>query len=126
MGGGHNHRRSRECADGVELTRDLDEAVRQFHQARLTDDYVYVFLDGVSLRVRRPTGRKQVQMLVAYGIRQDGSRHLLAFLRSQGEGQADWEALLQDLYRRGLEGRALQLILTDGCAGLATSDRLYH
>ena len=105
------------------LTRDLDEAVRQFHQARLSDDYVYLFLDGVSLRVRRPTGRKQVQMLVAYGIRQDGSRHLLAFLRSQGEGQADWEALLQDLYRRGLEGRALQLILTDGCAGLAAAIR---
>jgi transposase-like protein len=108
------------------LTRDLDEAVRQFHQARLRDDYVYLFLDGVSLRVRRPTGRKQVQMLVAYGIRQDGSRHLLAFLRSQGEGQADWEGLLQDLYRRGLEGRALQLILTDGCAGLAAAIRTVY
>ena len=108
------------------LTRDLDEAVRQFHQVQLSDDYVYVFLDGVSLRVRRPTGRKQVQMLVAYGIRQDGSRHLLAFLRSQGEGQAAWEALLQDLYRRGLEGRALQLILTDGCAGLAAAIRTVY
>jgi transposase-like protein len=108
------------------LTRDLDEAVRQFHQARLSDDYVYLFLDGVSLRVRRPTGRKRVQMLVAYGIRQDGSRHLLAFLRSQGEGQADWEALLEDLYRRGLEGRALQLILTDGCAGLAAAIRTVY
>jgi putative transposase len=108
------------------LTRDLDEAVRQFHQARLSDDYVYLFLDGVSLRVRRPTGRKQVQMLVAYGIRQDGSRRLLAFLRSQGESQADWEALLQDLYRRGLEGRSLGLILTDGCAGLAAAIRTVY
>jgi putative transposase len=108
------------------LTRDLDEAVRQFHQARLSDDYAYLFLDGVSLRVRRPTGRKRVQMLVAYGIRQDGSRHLLAFLRSQGEGRADWEALLQDLYRRGLEGRSLQLILTDGCAGLAAAIRTIY
>src|SRR5215472_14505059 len=108
------------------LTRDLDEAVRQFHQARLGDDYVYLFLGGVSLRVRRPTGRKQVQMLVAYGIRQDGSRHLLAFLRSQGEGLADGEGLLQDLYRRGLEGRALQLILTDGCAGLAAAIRTVY
>jgi transposase-like protein len=108
------------------LTRDLDEAVRQFHQVQLSDDYVYLFLDGVSLRVRRPTGRKRVQMLVAYGIRPDGTRHLLAFLRSQGEGQADWEALLQDLYRRGLEGRALQLILTDGCAGLAAAIRTVY
>src|SRR5271167_2407234 len=108
------------------LTRDLDEAVRQFHQARLNDDYAYLFLDGVSLRVRRPGGRKQVQMLVAYGIRRDGSRHLLAFLRSQGESQADWEGLLEDLYRRGLEGRALGLILTDGCAGLAAAIRTVY
>jgi putative transposase len=108
------------------LTRDLDEAVGQFHQARLSDDYVYLFLDGVSLRVRRPSGRKRVQMLVAYGIRQDGTRHLLAFLRSQGESQADWEALLGDLYRRGLEGRQLSLILTDGCAGLAAAIRTVY
>src|ERR1700674_2485544 len=64
------------------LTRDLDEAVRQFHQARLSDDYAYLFLDGVSLRVRRPAGRKRVHMLVAYGVRRDGTRHLLAFMRT--------------------------------------------
>src|SRR5437588_352611 len=104
-----------------ERQRDLDEAVRQFHQAQLSDDYAYLFLDGVSLRVRRPAGRKRVQMLVAYGVRRDGRRHLLAFLRSQGESQADWEGLLQDLYRRGLEGKHLALIVTDGCAGLAAA-----
>jgi putative transposase len=103
------------------LTRDLDEAVRQFHQARLEDDYAYLFLDGVSLRVRRPAGRKRVQMLVAYGVRDDGRRHLLAFMRSQGESQGEWEALLQDLYRRGLEGKHLGLIVTDGCPGLAVA-----
>jgi putative transposase len=61
------------------LTRDLDEAVKQFLQARLEDEWAYLFLDGVSLRVRRPLGRKRVQMLVAYGVRRDGSRQLLAF-----------------------------------------------
>ena len=104
-----------------QLTRDLDQAVRAFHQARLRDDYAYLFLDGVSLRVRRPAGRKRVQMLVAYGVGRDGRRQLLAFLRSQGESQAQWEALLQDLYRRGLEGKHLGLIVTDGCPGLAAA-----
>lgn len=103
------------------LIRDLDEAVGEFHRAPLADEWAYLFLDGVSLRVRRPAGRKRVQMLVAYGVRRDGQRQLLAFLRSQGESQSAWEGLLGDLYRRGLHGENLQLILTDGCAGLAAA-----
>ena len=103
------------------LTRGLDEAVRRFHQAPLKDEWAYLFLDGVSLRVRRPAGRKRVQMLVADGVRTDGTRHLLGFLRSQGESQSAWEGLLQDLYRRGLVGDRLLLIATDGCAGLAAA-----
>ncbi len=106
---------------GSRLTRNLDQAVAQFHQAPLTDDWRYLFLDGVSLRVRQPSGRKRVQLLVAYGVRADGTRHLLGFTRSTGESQAAWEGLLMDLYRRGLEGRQLQLVVTDGCAGLATA-----
>lgn len=100
------------------LSRSLDRLVKAFREAKLKDEWVYLFLDGVSLRVRRPGGRKRVQMLVAYGIRADGRRQLLGFLRSQGESQAAWEGLLEDLYRRGLEGRNLKLIVTDGCEGL--------
>jgi putative transposase len=103
------------------LTRELDEAVRQFHQARLEDEWAYLFLDGVSLRVRRPCGRQRVQMLVAYGVRADGTRQLLGFLRSKGESQTAWEGLLEDLYRRGLQGKNLRLIVTDGCPGLAAA-----
>ena len=103
------------------ITRDLDALVTQFHQARLEDEWAYLFLDGVSLRVRRPSGRKRVHMLVAYGVKKDGRRQLLAFMRSRGESQADWEGLLNDLYRRGLEGKNLQLIVTDGCPGLANA-----
>jgi len=103
------------------LTRDLDDAVKQFHRAPLKDEWAYLFLDGVNLKVRRPAGRQCVQMLVAYGVRQDGTRQLLGFLRTHGEGQNHWEALLNDLYRRGLKGDKLQLIVTDGCPGLAAA-----
>lgn len=103
------------------LARGLDRLVKAFHQAPLRDEWAYLFLDGVSLRVRRPSGRKRVQMLVAYGVKVDGTRRLLGFLRRQGESQAAWEALLQDLYRRGLEGKNLLLIVTDGCAGLTAA-----
>jgi len=103
------------------LTRELDEAVKQFHQAQLDDDYKYLYLDGVSLRMRGPDKRKRVHMLVCYGVRVDGTRRLLAFMRSRGESEADWRGLLEDMYRRGLEGKNLAMIVTDGCAGLAAA-----
>jgi hypothetical protein len=46
-------------------------------------------------------------------------RELLSFMRRQGESQGAWEGLLNDLYRRGLRGKHLQLIVIDGCPGLA-------
>jgi putative transposase len=60
-------------------------------------------------------------MLVAYGVRADGSPQLLAFLRSFGESQQAWEGLLSNLYQRGLEGKKLALMVTDGCPGLAAA-----
>lgn len=50
-------------------------------------------------------------------MRANGTRQLLAFTRSTGESQAAREGLLQELYRQGLEGRHLKLIVTDGCLG---------
>lgn len=108
-----------------QLSRHLDRLVKGFQQAALKDEWAYVFLDGVSLQVRRPGGRKRVQRLVAYGVKPDGRRQLLAFLRSQGESQAAWEGFLNHLYARGLTGNRLRLIVTDGCPGLAALETVY-
>jgi putative transposase len=101
------------------LTRVLDRAVEAFHRRSLGDDWAYLFLDGVWLKVRRACGPQRVLLLVAYGVRRNGTRELLAFTRGKGESQGAWEGLLNDLYQRGLCGKNLQLVITDGCAGLA-------
>jgi transposase-like protein len=101
------------------LTRVLDRAVAAFHRGRLPDDCAYLVLDGVWLKVRRAFGPQRVLLLVAYGIRSNGQRELLAFTRAKSESQAGWEGLLNDLFQRGLRGRHLQLVITDGCPGLA-------
>ncbi len=103
------------------LTRVLDEQVEKFHHAPLGDDWCYLILDGVWLKVRRAFGPQKVLLLVAYGVRTDGRRQLLAFVRAKSESQAGWEGLLNDLYRRGLRGQRLQLVITDGCPGLAAA-----
>jgi transposase-like protein len=46
------------------LSRHLDRLVKAFQEAALQDEWAYWSLDGLSLRVRRPSGRKRVQMLV--------------------------------------------------------------
>ena len=103
------------------LTRVLDQQVEQFHHAPLGDEWCYLILDGVWLKVRRAFGPQKVLLLVAYGVRTDGRRQLLAFVRAKSESQAGWEGLLNDLYRRGLRGQRLQLVITDGCPGLAAA-----
>jgi putative transposase len=103
------------------LTRVLDQEVERFHHAPLGDDWCYLILDGVWLKVRRAFGPQRVLLLVAYGVRVDGTRQLLAFVRAKSESQAGWEGLLNDLYRRGLRGQRLQLVITDGCPGLAAA-----
>src|SRR5579862_8364518 len=56
------------------LTRVLDEQVEKFHHAPLADDWCYLMLDGVWLKVRRAFGPQKVLLLVAYGVRTDGRR----------------------------------------------------
>jgi len=103
------------------LTRVLDAQVRAFQEAPLEEDWAYLLLDGVWMKVRRSFGPQRVLLLVAYGIRANGERQLLGFVRARGESQAAWEGMLQRLYARGLRGDHLHLVLSDGCAGLAAA-----
>jgi len=39
------------------ITRQLDTAVQQFHRGPLADEYLYLFLDGIVLKVRDTAGK---------------------------------------------------------------------
>lgn len=96
----------------------LDREVGRYHRRPLVDAYVYLLLDGVTLKVKSPTGVKRRLLLCAYGITTAGTRELLSFRQASAESEAQWEAFLRDLYERGLTGRSLRLITIDGCPGL--------
>jgi putative transposase len=103
------------------LTRSLDGMAQQFHRRLLKDEWAYLMLDGVYLKVKQNSQVKRTLLLVAYGVRADGSRELIDFLRAPGESQSAWEGFLNNLFHRGLRGDQLRLIVTDGCAGLAAA-----
>lgn len=100
------------------ITRSLDAEVRRFHQRPLEDRYQYLFLDGITLKMKGATGVKKRLVLCAYGITFRGQRELISFRQATAESEAQWEAFLRDLYERGLEGKRLRLVITDGCPGL--------
>ena len=82
---------------------------------------MYLLLDGVTMKVKHPGGMQKKLVLVAYGIRADGTRQLIDFKLAKSESQAEWESFLEDLHRRGLEGTGLRLIATDGGTGLGAA-----
>lgn len=96
----------------------LDREVRSWHERPLADRYQYLFLDGVALRAKGAQGLKKCLALCAYGITRDGQRELIDYRLGRGESEAEWAALLNDLYRRGLTGEQLELVITDGGPGL--------
>lgn len=100
------------------ICRSLDSEVARYHRRPLIDCYIYVFLDGVTLKVKSPSGVRKRLLLCAYGITASGTRELLSFHQATAESEAQWESFLRDLYNRGLTGQALQLITIDGCPGL--------
>src|SRR5574337_1208505 len=100
------------------VTQSLDAEVRRFHAQPLQDRYDYLLLDGITLKVKTPTGCRKRLVLCAYGLTPHGHRELLSFRQVRAESEATWTAFLTDLAQRGLVGAALRLIVTDGQPGL--------
>jgi len=118
-------RRSFKSAFGAEVSaqtvsnvvRELDGELRAFHGGRLRDDYRFLYLDGLWLKVRRPQQRAKV-LLVAIGVKADQSQELVSFQVADRESESCWWGFISDLKHRGLCGESLEVIVSDGNAGL--------
>ncbi|MDP2955658.1 MAG: transposase, partial [Longimicrobiales bacterium] len=112
------------------ITRTLDHAVAAWHRRPLQDEYRYLILDGLSLRVKTPDGTKRRLILVAYGITQHGRRRMIDYRLAKTESQGAWEGFLKgfliNLAARGLVGERLALITTDGHRGLHAALELVY
>lgn len=100
------------------ICQSLDREVVAYHRRALRDNYLYLFFDGISMKVKGSTQVHKKQILVAYGVTLEGKKEIIEFRQSTSESANQWEALLRDLYQRGLKGEGCRLIATDGCPGL--------
>ena len=62
---------------------------------------------------------RNVSLLVAIGVNQEGYREVLGIVEGRQGGQGRLERFLKHLKERGLSG--VQLIISDACLGLVES-----
>lgn len=107
------------------LTKKWNEEASLWHRRDLFDDYNYLMFDGVWIK-NRSMGERRRLVLVAYGIKSDGQREMIDYQLSQSESESNWQKFLTQLAARGLQGKNLKLIVTDGCKGLQNAiDTVY-
>jgi putative transposase len=100
------------------VTKGLSKDVGTFYKRELTDDIKILFLDGIYLKSKGILKSRKKPVLVAYGIYTNGRREFLHFRLAKSESENEWLKVVNELYRKGLEGKELELIVTDGCPGL--------
>lgn len=107
------------------ILRDLKQEITSYRQKAVFDVYKYMVLDGFWIHLKELGIRRRV-VLMALGIRYDGVRELLAFKLAKGETENECTSFLNDLFNRGLKGRYLRCIISDGSDGfIAASNMVY-
>ena len=94
--------------------------VNYYRNMTLADEYEYLYLDAIWVHVKE-LNIKSRPILIALGVKADGSKHILTFKLAKSESEAEWLGLVNDLYRRGLKGFNLSLIISDNCRGLKSA-----
>ena len=96
------------------LTAQWQDEAAAFGKRDLSQvDYVYLWVDGIHLKVRLE--QEKLCLLVMLGVRADGQKELVALTDGYRESTESWADLLRDCRRRGM--RAPVLAVGDGALG---------
>ena len=96
------------------LTAQWQDEAAAFARRELAEaDFVYMWVDGIHLKVRLE--QDKICLLVMIGVRADGRKELIALADGYRESTDSWADLLRDCKRRGM--RAPVLAIGDGALG---------
>jgi putative transposase len=99
-----------------ELCKKLDPMVREWNERTLTEEYPFVMVDAMVLRVRKGGQVRPQSALIAIGVNIRGYREVLGFLIGDSETYASWSDFFSWLKRRGL--RRVDVVVSDQHSGL--------
>lgn len=102
-----------------ELNQKIYDQIDAWRNRPIEGQHAYVFLDGIWLKRCWGGEVKNVAVLVAVGVREDGYREILGVMEGAKEDTESWRGFLRHLKQRGLRGP--QLFISDKCLGLVES-----
>ena len=101
------------------LNKKIYAKIEAWRNRPLTGRYAYVYLDGLYLKRSWGGGVKNVSVLAAVGVDEEGYRDVLGVVEGAREDKESWSSFLRHLKKRGLKG--VRLIISDKCLGLVES-----
>jgi putative transposase len=93
--------------------------IESWRNRKIEGEHAYVYLDGIWLKRSWGGEMKNVAVLIAIGVDQDGYREVLGVAEGTKEDAESWRSFLRHLKDRGLKG--VRLFITDKCLGLVES-----
>jgi transposase-like protein len=106
------------------LNQRIYKQIEAWRNRPIEGEYPYVYLDGIVLKRSWAGEVRNVSVLVAIGVGQDGFRRVLGIAEGHKEDKAGWGGFLEHLKSRGLSG--VRLIISDACLGLVESAAEYY
>jgi putative transposase len=99
-----------------DLNQKMYERIETWRNRKIEGRYPYVYLDGISLKRTWGGEVRNVAILVAIGVGEDGFRDILGVAEGCKEDKAGWSSFLAHLKQRGLQ--CPELFISDKCMGL--------
>lgn len=98
------------------ICEQIDQQVQKFKTRKLEDSFPFMYVDATYLKCHEDGRIRSIALLVAVGIRADGTRQVLGFTTGHSENQQTWNMFFEQLIARGLSG--VQLVVSDAHEGL--------
>jgi transposase-like protein len=102
-----------------ELNQKIYGQIEAWRNRPIEGEHAYVYLDGIWLKRSWGGEVKNVAVLVAIGVNQEGFREILGVAEGAREDAESWRTFLRHLKERGLKG--VRLFISDKCLGLVES-----
>jgi transposase-like protein len=99
-----------------ELNQKVYKQLDAWRNKPISGGHPYVYIDGTYLKRSWGGEVKNVAILVAIGVAEDGYREVLGIAEGAKEDKASWLGFLRHLKTRGLDGT--RLFVSDACLGL--------